>query len=64
MSSDVMADLAWELFEVYGVDTVKYCEGQAADALARGDAGMTAHWGSLAKLAAGISDPEAPVEEL
>jgi hypothetical protein len=59
MSEEIMADLAWEIYEAYGVDTVKYCEGQAAEARARGDAGMEAYWGSMARLAADIRDPEA-----
>lgn len=55
---ETLANLAWELYEVYGPDTAKYCWGNAQEAREQGDAGMEAYWGSMAKLAADIRPPE------
>ena len=60
MKADLMADLAWELYEVYGPGTTAYCEGQAEDAAARGDTAMQTYYLNLARLAAEIRDPELP----
>lgn len=54
-----MADQGFELLGRHGGDTVGYCHAQADEARSRGDGSMVAYWGSLAKLAAGLT-PQPP----
>ncbi len=50
-----MTDLGFELLETHGGETVGYCHAQAEEARSRGDGSMVKYWGSMAKLAAMLS---------
>ncbi len=50
-----MADQGFVLLEAHGGDTVGYCHAQVEEARSRGDGSMVAYWGSMAKLAAMLS---------
>jgi hypothetical protein len=52
---DLMADQGFVLLEAHGGDTVGYCHAQVEEARSRGDWSMVAYWGSMAKLAAMLS---------
>lgn len=51
-------DQGFEMLATHGGDTVGYCHAQVEEARARGDGSMMAYWGSMAKLAAMLSEQQ------